>query len=96
MNKDIVLSKGRIVPVISQTDEGYYGFDLISNKYVFVPKDKCIKNPEWLDIIFKDNDLKVQIANTIKDSNEARADVLGVSLRTYQRFNKDANDVVEE
>lgn len=85
--KEIAFTQNKIIPILEETDDYIAGFDLITNKYTKIKRSACLISPKWIDYIFKDNDIQVQISNNISDSIEERCTILGISDRTYHRYN---------
>jgi len=85
--KDIAFTQNKIIPILEETNDYIAGFDLITNKYTKVKKSACIISPKWIDHVFKDSNIQLQISNNIKESIEERCTMLGISDRTYHRYN---------
>ena len=85
--KEIAFTNNKIIPILEETEEYIAGFDLITNKYLRVKKSACLISPKWVSCIFKGKDIQVQISNNMIDSIEERCTILGISDKTYHRYN---------
>lgn len=62
---NVAFSKNRIVPIL-EDEKGYIsGFDLISGRHIKIKKSMCIINPSWLNKVFGDKLLQIEICNSL-------------------------------
>lgn len=83
--RKIAVTSSKIISVLKEEGGYYFGFDLITNKYMKVKTSKCVINPPILCHLIKNEDLRIDVINNLYSYTQERADALNITVRTYHR-----------
>lgn len=83
----IVIFNNNFVKINSQTKTTYMGYDIETEQFHTIPKEKCTPIPNIILRLIESEELRFKVVDTLtKGNKEEASNMLNVSVRTVGRM----------